>query len=232
MRLRDGFCPIIPWYHRRKSIGQPAAVRLRKRHAKRQQKEKAEEDFAVERGVDTVVALWREPMIKERCCQDWLTCFYKGYHKKRKRPSHPDLFLFHFFEILLFLLQILLCLHVFPLEGGFLPALYPCIVFLPVSLERKSQRIGNDKSCSCERPFIFLFFEIFSKRYQKIHFDYFLFLKKAIGKKFAYLFDYLQMFFYVFLWFLCSCHGCCNARKKPGVPFLPEGPLFACRRLP
>lgn len=181
MRLRDGFCPIIPWYHRRKSIGQPAAVRLRKRHAKRQQKGSGR--FCRGAGVDTVVALWQEPMVKERCCQDWLTCFYKGYHKKRKRPSHPGLFLFHFFEILLFLLQILLCLHVFPLEGGFLPALYPCIVFLPVSLERKSQRIGNDKSCSCERPFIFLFFEIFSKRYQKIHFDYFLFFEKGHWKK-------------------------------------------------
>ena len=101
MRLRDGFCPIIPWYHRRKSIGQPAAVRLRKRHAKRQQKEKAEEDFAVERGVDTVVALWREPMIKERCCQDWLTCFYKGYHKKRK-GRHIPAFSFSIFSSFFF----------------------------------------------------------------------------------------------------------------------------------
>ena len=47
MRLRDGFCPIIPWCHRRKSIGQPAAVRLRKRHAKRQQKESEAEKLSM-----------------------------------------------------------------------------------------------------------------------------------------------------------------------------------------
>ena len=49
-----------------------------------------------------------------------------------------------------------------------------------------------------------LLFFCFSKSSQKgikksILTTFFFFLKKAIGKKFAYLFDYLQMFFYVFL---------------------------------